>query len=83
MADEAEWYRTTLVRLVKLCRDISGKYPRARVRSFLPDDLAGVIEELLHEQENVKDKAEYYQSIVETIIATGQRQTPSSSPWPS
>jgi fructose-1,6-bisphosphatase-3 len=57
--------------LVRLCRDISGKYPRSRVRSFLPDDLAGVIEELLHEQENVKDKAEYYQSILETIITTG------------
>lgn len=70
VVDKAEWYRTTLMRLVRLCRDISGKYPRARVRSFLPDDLAGVIEELLHEQENVKDKAEYYQSIVETIIAT-------------
>jgi len=70
VVDKVEWYRTTLMRLVKLSRDISGKYPRGRVRSFLPDDLAGVIEELLHEQENVKDKAEYYQSIVDTIIAT-------------
>jgi fructose-1,6-bisphosphatase-3 len=70
VVDKVEWYRTTLIRLVLLCRNISGKYPRRRVRSFLPDELAGVIEELLHEQENVKDKAEYYQSIVETIIAT-------------
>jgi fructose-1,6-bisphosphatase-3 len=70
VVDKDEWYHTTLMRLVKLCRNISGKYPRSRVRSFLPDDLAGVIEELLHEQENVKDKAEYYQSIIETIIAT-------------
>jgi fructose-1,6-bisphosphatase-3 len=68
---QAEWYRTTLMRLVRLCRNISGKYPRSRVRSFLPDDLADVIEELLHEQENVKDKAEYYQNILETIVATG------------
>jgi len=75
VVDEAEWYRTTLLRLVRLCRDISGKYPRARVRAFLPDDLAGIIEELLHEQENVKDKAEYYQSIVDTIIATDSART--------
>jgi fructose-1,6-bisphosphatase-3 len=52
------------------CRDITGKYPFSRVRSFLPDDLVGVIEELLYEQETVADKAEYYQSIVETVIAT-------------
>ena len=71
VANPAAWYRATLMQLVRLCRNISGKYPRSIVRSFLPDDLAGVIEELLQEQENVKDKAEYYQSIVETIIATG------------
>jgi fructose-1,6-bisphosphatase-3 len=75
VADEAEWYRTTLVQLIKLCRDISGKYPRARVRSFLPDDLAGIIEELLHEQEQIRDKAEYYQSFIETIISTDSART--------
>lgn len=70
VVDPVEWYRSTLVRLVKLCKDISGKYPRGRVRPFLPDGLVDIIEDLLHEQENVKDKAEYYQAIVETIIAT-------------
>ncbi|HMD90864.1 MAG TPA: fructose-1,6-bisphosphatase [Anaerolineaceae bacterium] len=75
ISDEAEWYRTTLVRLIKLCRDISSKYPRARVRSFMPDDLAGIIEELLHEQEHIEDKAEYYQSIIETIISTDSART--------
>ncbi len=70
MDDPADWYRTTLVRLIRLCRDISSKYTRARVRAFMPDDLAGILEELLHEQEHVKDKAEYYQSILETIIST-------------
>lgn len=68
--DKETWYRTTIMRLVRLCRNISGKYPRSRVRFFLPEDLANVIEELLQEQETVVDKAEYYQSIVETIIDT-------------
>ncbi len=72
---EAKWYRTTLVQLIRLARDISGKYPRARVRSFLPNDLAGIIEELLHEQEHIRDKAEYYQSIIETIISTDSART--------
>jgi fructose-1,6-bisphosphatase III len=75
VADEAEWYRTTLMRLVILCRVIASKYPRARVRSFIQDDLAGVIEELLQEQEHIKDKAEYYQCIIETIISTDSART--------
>ncbi len=69
--DRYEWYRTSFMQLIKLCRDISGKYSRARVRSFLPGDLVGIVEELLYEQEHNKDKVEYYQSIVDTIIATG------------
>ena len=75
VGDPAEWYRTTLVQLIRLGRDISGKYSRARVRSFLPDDLAGIIEELLQEQEHIRDKAEYYQSIIETIISTDNART--------
>jgi fructose-1,6-bisphosphatase-3 len=70
MADKPRWYRTTLMQLVLLCRDASGKYLRSKVRSFLPEDMAVVIEELLTEQENIEDKAEYYQSIIDTIIAT-------------
>ena len=71
VTDKPEWYRTTLKYLVRLCRDISGKYQRSRVRSFLADDLAGVIEELLEDQENIEDKSKYYQSMIETTIATG------------
>ncbi len=70
VADKAGWHRTTLIRLVKLCRVISSKYQRSRIREFLPDDLASIIEELLLEQENVADKADYYQSLLEALIAT-------------
>lgn len=69
--DKPAWYRTTLMRLVLLCRDVSAKYSRSKVRSFMPEGLADVLEELLHEQENSEDKAEYYRSLVDTLIATG------------
>lgn len=68
--DRAEWHRTTILRLVSLCRNIAGKYTRSRVRSFLPEELAGILEELLQEQEHVRDKAEYFESVIETIIST-------------
>ena len=71
VADEAEWYRITLFRLVRLCRVVSSKCTQTQVRAFLPEHLASTIEELLHEQESAENKRDYYQSIIETIISTG------------
>ena len=70
VTDRPAWYRTTITRQVKLCRNILGKYSRGRVRAFLPVDLADVLEDLLYEQEFILDKSEYYRSLVETIIST-------------
>ncbi len=67
-----EWYRITLFRLIKLCRVVSSKYTRSKVRKALPPDFAYIIEELLHEQESITNKHEYYQSIIETIISIGR-----------
>ncbi|MFZ1396277.1 MAG: fructose-1,6-bisphosphatase [Candidatus Promineifilaceae bacterium] len=67
-----EWYRITLFRLIKLCRVVGSKYTRTAVRKALPDDFAFIIEELLHEQESVENKQEYYQSIIDSIISTGR-----------
>ncbi|GAC1356117.1 MAG: fructose-1,6-bisphosphatase [Herpetosiphon sp.] len=70
--DESEWYRTTLFHLIKVCRVVASKYTRSKVRKALPRTFAYVIEELLHEQENLGNKQDYYQSIIDTIISTGQ-----------
>ncbi len=70
--NEDEWYRLTLFRLIKMCRVVSSKYTRSKVRKALPPDFAYIIEELLHEQESVDNKQEYYQSIIQTIIATSR-----------
>jgi fructose-1,6-bisphosphatase-3 len=70
--NEDEWYRLTLFRLIKMCRIVSSKYTRSKVRKALPPAFAYIIEELLHEQESADNKQEYYQSIIETIIATGR-----------
>lgn len=70
--DDAEWYRITLFQLIKLCRVVSSKYTRADVRAALPTDFAYIIEELMHEQEGIENKQQYYQSIVETIVEIGR-----------
>jgi fructose-1,6-bisphosphatase-3 len=69
--DQDAWYRETLLRLVKICRSVISKYPRNQVQAYLPEPLVDIVEELLYAQEDVEDKRGYYQSIVETIIATG------------
>lgn len=70
--DGDEWYATTLHRLIKVCREVSSKYTRSKVRKALPKDFSYIIEELLHEQENVIDKQYYYDEIIRSIIKTEQ-----------
>jgi fructose-1,6-bisphosphatase-3 len=68
--DEIEWYRTTILQQIKICRAVSSKYPRTTVEGFVPAPFASIIEELVYEQEGIEDRVEYYQSIIETIITT-------------
>ncbi|MDX1638538.1 MAG: fructose-1,6-bisphosphatase [Balneolaceae bacterium] len=65
-----QWYRKTLFQLIRLCRVYSSKYTRNKVRKALPKDFSYIIEELLHEQESKKNRQEYYNSIIDSIIET-------------
>lgn len=64
-----DWYKITLHRLVKICREASSKYTRSKVRKALPADFAYIIEELLHEEEKGVNKQEYYTEIIDTIVS--------------
>ena len=70
--DIDDWYHITIHRLVAVCRDVSSKYTRSKVRKSLPEDFAYIIEELLHERTDDIDKAAYVSVIVDTIISTGR-----------
>lgn len=72
--DHAAWYRNTLFQLIKLCRIFSSKYTRNKVRKALPEDFRYIIEELLHEQESIANRQEYYSSIIDTIVETGRAE---------
>lgn len=67
-----DWYKITLYRLIELCRYVSSKYTRSKVRKALPPDFTYVIEELLHEQVDEYDKKKYYDRIITTIIDIGR-----------
>ena len=66
--DLNEWYRITLHRLVEVCRLVSAKYTRAKVRRAMPQDYAEVIDELIHYGHDEVDKRDYYENIINTII---------------
>ena len=70
--DLDDWYHITIHRLVSVCRDVSSKYTRSKVRKSLPEDFAYIIEELLHERTDDIDKAAYVSVIVDSIISTGR-----------
>ena len=70
--DIDEWYKVTLHRLINVCRVVSSKYTRSKVRKALPADFAYVIEELLHEDENQVNKQQYYDGIIDAIVSTGR-----------
>ena len=72
--DKEEWFRITFFRLIRISRLVASKYTRAKVRKALPDDFQYILEELLHEQEIINNKQEYYSSIIDTIISTGQAE---------
>lgn len=64
----SDWYRINLYRLIELCRYVSSKYTRSKVRKALPKDFSYILEELLHEDSDSKNKHGYYDGIINTII---------------
>ena len=73
--DRRQWYQQTLLRLIHVLRAVSSKYPRSKVRVLIEGRFEMLVEELLYENEQLTDKCEYYQSLLETIITTGQAKT--------
>lgn len=70
--DINDWYHITIYRLIEVCRDVSSKYTRSKVRKSLPPDFSYIIQELLHEHSDDKDKTDYVSAIIKTIISTGR-----------
>lgn len=70
--DINDWRNITLHRLVRVCREVSSKYTRSKVRKSLPQDFSYIIQELLHERTDDVDKTAYVSAIINTIISTGR-----------
>ena len=70
-SDMDSWYKTTLYKLIEVCKTVSSKYTRSKVRKALPEEYAYVIEELITEKPEVLNKEAYYESIINTTVELG------------
>lgn len=72
--DIDDWYKVMLYRLIDVCKVVSSKYTRAKVRKALPADYGYIIEELITEKPEVLDKEAYYEAIIQTILEIGSAE---------
>ena len=63
-----DWQKVTIYRLVRICKEVSSKYSRSKVRKKMPQEFAYAIDELLHVDYNDENKKIYYSEIIQTIL---------------
>ena len=63
-----DWQKTAVYRLVQICREVSSKYTRSKVRKKMPKEFSGVIDELLYGDNTDDNKTEYYSELINTLI---------------
>lgn len=72
--DLTDWYRVTIFRLIRVCKNASSKYTRSKVRKSLPKEFAYIIEELMTGRPDVYDQEAYYNEIINSVIRTGRAE---------
>jgi fructose-1,6-bisphosphatase-3 len=68
--DFDKWCNTVIYRLITICRSVSTKYTRSKVRRRLPEYLDYAMDELLHADDE-ENKQHYYNAIISSIIECG------------
>lgn len=67
------WCATSIYRLVIICRSVSTKYTRSKVRRRLPEYLDYAMDELLHADDE-ENRTYYYSSIINTVVDEGMSE---------
>ncbi len=67
--DTPEWYRASLMSLIRLARFLSNNYTRSKVRRAMPVSYAYIIDELLHEAgDRSPERHDYHVRILDSIL---------------
>ncbi len=62
------WMSLMMYRLIEVCKHVSSKYTRSKVRKSMTKDFEYILQELIYEQKSDKNKAEYFSSIIDSIL---------------
>lgn len=65
--DFDKWCKISILRLILICKSVSTKYTRSKVRKRLPKEYAYIIDELLHADDEA-NKGNYYGQIINSIV---------------
>lgn len=68
-----KWCTTAIYRLVTICRSVSTKYTRAKVRGRLPIYFDYAMDELLHADDD-ENRSQYYEAIINSIVQCGMAE---------
>ena len=68
-----DWCSIAIYRLITICKSVSTKYTRARVRKRLPKYMDYSIDELLHADDEA-NRAYYYSEIINSIVECGMAE---------
>ncbi len=71
--DYRKWCKENILRLIRICKEVSTKYTRSKVRKRLPEYWVYSMDELLHADDE-ENKGTYYNAIIESIIDTGMAE---------
>ena len=72
--DYEEWCKVSIYRLIEVCKSVSTKYTRSKVRKRLPQDSAYILDELLHADDEA-NRAHYYSEIINSMVEFDAAET--------
>lgn len=72
--DYEEWCKVSIYRLIEVCKSVSTKYTRSKVRKRLPKDSAYILDELLHADDEA-NRAHYYSEIINSMVEFDAAET--------
>jgi len=74
ITDLSDWYYVTITRLIEVCRLVSCKYTRSKVRKLLKNTSCGydyILNEFLNNDHYPAPKQSYYENILRSIVDLG------------
>lgn len=67
------WCYRSIYNMIEVCRSVSTKYTRSKVRKLLARDYAYILDELLHADDEA-NRAHYYKEIITAIMDSDERE---------